>query len=337
MASTTLTSWALLLWNTLKSKGYDPRPVFLKSELDPAKLGDGQARYDAHKMRILWEEAVKLTDDENIGVEVGKSWCPTTFHALGFAWLASDSLYEGLQRLVRYSHLVNNSLITRVERFGTNYRLWISTTEDLALVHPAGNDAGLCAVIKMCRMLVGEHFTPVAFETIRPYRSVSTLEAYIGRTPEYGKEGNAFIIESKVAEKTLATGNPSLVEANERVAREYLIQVEKDDIVGNVINSIIEMLPAGNTSEERIAQKLHLTSRTMQRKLKQEGQSFKKLLNETRENLANNHIKNSSLSLTEIAYLLGFSDQANFTRAYKRWTGLAPSAHRKALFEKLSA
>jgi AraC-type DNA-binding domain-containing proteins len=61
------------------------------------------------------------------------------------------------------------------------------------------------------------------------------------------------------------------------------------------------------------------------------------LQNETREKLANSHIKNSQMSLTEIAYLLGFADQANFTRAYKRWTGYSPSSHRKELLLQKTA
>jgi len=337
MATTTLTSWALLLWSTLKARGYDPKPVFKEVGLDYTKLGDGQARFEALKMPQLWEAAVTLTGDEDLGVAVGTSWNPTTFHALGFAWLASDSLLEGFQRLHRYSHLVNNSLITRLDKVGTHYRFSMTTSEDINKVHPAGNDAGITAIIKMCRMLAGEAFVPVAMELARNHRNPGALEAYVGVSPEYNRLENVLLIDQHVADKSLATGNSMLAEANEQTIRQYLTEVDRNNVVGNVIAILIDMLPSGNASEEAVAGKMNLTLRTLQRKLKSENQSFKKLQNETREKLANSHIKNSQMSLTEIAYLLGFADQANFTRAYKRWTGYSPSSHRKELLLQKTA
>jgi len=328
MASTTLTSWALLIWNVLRDRGIDPKVAFARAGLDFTKVGDGQARYKALKIPLLWEAAVDLTGDPELGVAVGKSWCPTTFHALGFAWLASDSLFEGFSRLHRYSHLLNNSLVTGLEPVGAQYRFSITNSEDSSQFHPAGNDAGISSIVKMCRLLAGEEFTPTAVHLIRDHRGPGALEAYLGLTPEYSMQENAILIDRQQADKHLTTGNPVLAQANEQTIEHYMLELEKH----NVVAKIIELLPSGNISEEQVAGKLHMNLRTLQRKLKSEDENFRKLLNDTRQRLASGHIKNSHMTLTEIAYLLGFADQANFTRAYKRWTGQSPSAHRKTLY-----
>lgn len=336
MSSTTLTSWALLLWNTLKERGYDPRPIFEKAGADPSKLGDGQARYSVDLMPKLWDAAIEQTGDEDIGVAVGKSWNPTTFHALGFAWLASSSLLEGFQRLTRYAHIVNNSLIVNFEPKGANYRFSLSTSRELVKKHPAGSDAGIAAILQMCRLLVGNDFSPIAMELIRPHRSPSAIEAFAGITPEYSSQENVLIFDAKVMTTNLATANASLVTANEQVARDYLRWLNKNDVVSSVRAKIVELLPSGTLNEKRIAQSVNMNVRTMQRKLKDRNQTFKEIVNSTRQEIVQSYIRNSQLSLTEIAYLLGFSDQANFTRAFKRWNGVSPSEQRKVLEKKMA-
>jgi AraC-like DNA-binding protein len=92
--------------------------------------------------------------------------------------------------------------------------------------------------------------------------------------------------------------------------------------------ALLEHLPSGHVSEEEIAQGLHLSLRTLQRKLRDEGTSYKELLDETRRELATEYIKNPHVSISEITYLLGFSEPSNFSRAFKRWTGSSPSAFR---------
>ena len=333
MKPTTLTSWALLLWNTLKEMGFDPLPIFREAGLDPAKLGDGEARYETVKMVKLWEAAVDHTGDVDIGINTGKHWSATTFHALGFAWLASSSLLDALKRLERYAKLVNNSLTAKLSDDGANYRITLVAPHP-ELMHPTATDAGFTAIIKMCRLLTGENYQPIAIEMMRDHRAPGALEAFAGISANYNMSVNALLFDGVTAKRELVTGNPGLVEANEHIAIDYLRHLNSQDIVSSVKSKIIDLLPSGQASEENIAEKLNIQLRTMQRKLKQEGYSYKHILNSTRQEIAHNYIRNSRLSLTEIAYLLGFADQANFTRAFRRWTGSSPSEHRKLITQQ---
>ena len=89
-------------------------------------------------------------------------------------------------------------------------------------------------------------------------------------------------------------------------------------------------MSSGNIREDATAKALHMSVRSLQRKLKQEGATFKKLLDETRRELSLSYIKDKHTSINEITYLLGYSDPANFSRAFKRWTGTPPSTARSA-------
>jgi AraC-like DNA-binding protein len=97
-----------------------------------------------------------------------------------------------------------------------------------------------------------------------------------------------------------------------------------------VKTKLIQELPSGNISEEIIAEDLYMSQRSLQRRLREEGTTYKELLNETRRDLAAQYIKASSVSINEITYLLGFSEPSNFSRAFKRWTGVSPSEYRQS-------
>ena len=110
---------------------------------------------------------------------------------------------------------------------------------------------------------------------------------------------------------------------------ELIGRLDKNNITTQVKSKLLDLLPSGHSTEEAVIQALHLSQRTLQRKLKEEGTTFKELLDETRRELAKEYVNDTSLSFSEITYLLGFSEQSNFTRAFKRWQGQSPSAYRQ--------
>ena len=120
-----------------------------------------------------------------------------------------------------------------------------------------------------------------------------------------------------------------LAQMNDHIAVKYLAHLNKNDIVNQVKTCILDEIAEGNATELEAANALHTTKRNLHRKLQAQGTSFKQLLTETRQELAEQYINDSTLTLTEISFLLGFSEASSFTRSYKRWTGLPPSEARR--------
>ena len=110
---------------------------------------------------------------------------------------------------------------------------------------------------------------------------------------------------------------------------EYIAKLDNDNIIERTKVSIIDKMPSGNISDAIVARSLQMSERTLQRRLREFGTTFKSILNEVRRDLTNSYIRDSKLSLTEISFMLGFAEISTFSRAYKRWTGQSPSAYRQ--------
>jgi AraC-like DNA-binding protein len=93
---------------------------------------------------------------------------------------------------------------------------------------------------------------------------------------------------------------------------------------------LVKLLPAGRTDQETVASRLYRSTSTLQRQLNAEGTSYREVLESTRKVLAEQYLKEGGMSKAEIAFLVGFADQSNFSRAFKRWTGMSPGEYQDA-------
>lgn len=335
MPASALGSWAKLVWEELKSRNLDAHAIFKQSGIDPAKLSNPTARFPAQNMVSLWVNADAAASDPGFAVAAGKRWNPTTFHALGFAWLASSSLAGAFNRLVRYGRFVNDGLEYQLTSDGVVYRFRITAKqEDSEFFNQIqkgspGSDAGIVAILKMVRMLVGESFSPLEINRVQEPNAASLpLEQFVRCPIHYGKGYGELVIARQDMEQKLSSGNEELSQMNEQILLKHLSQLDREQLSTRVKLEILQQLPSGNVKESDIAESIGLSSRTMQRRLLDEGVNFSSLLQDTRQQLASQYIKDDQLSISEIAYLLGFSDQANFTRAFKRWNGVSPTQYR---------
>ncbi len=330
MSSTTLSSWARLVWEELQQRDIDAHAIFTEADLDPAMLQDPNARFPATRMAHLWQLAEERSGDPAIGVAIGMRWNPTTFHALGYAWLASATLAQAFHRLARYSRLINDASEFTLTTTGTNYLITGVVKDPGFVLSPVTTQATTVAVVKMCRMVLGESFSPVEVQfPFAPTAATLALETNLRAPLRFGCDRAGMLIDRQDMERPLSTSNPELSRSSEEIAMKYLSRLNQQQLAQQVRRHIIEALPSGRIKEEDIAAELHLSTRTLQRRLLDEGVNFSELLQAIRRELAQSYIDDSQLNVSEIAYLLGFSDQANFTRAFKRWFGATPSDWRQ--------
>jgi AraC-like DNA-binding protein len=132
--------------------------------------------------------------------------------------------------------------------------------------------------------------------------------------------------------KPLPSANPILAQLNDQIVESYLHML-KEDVEALVTSEIIKQLPSGEITQASVASALNMSTRTLQRKLTENQQSFRRLLNETRRELALQYIQHENIPVLEICYRLGFSEPANFTRAFKQWTGQPPAIYRQQFSE----
>jgi len=325
MATSTLTSWALMIHRALSAHAIDASALFRRAGLDPERLGDSNARYPLTGMQRLWALATSATGDECFGLEVAQAWHPTTFHALGYSALASETLREALQRMVRYGRVVTTGARLELEQNGDEVTVKLLGSLPLDQMVPASIDAGVASIVILCRQGRGGQVDPIHVRLTRAQPACfGRLQDFFGCSIDFGGPENSLVFRASDLDAQLPTANPVLLRVNEQVLTDYLARLERSEVTVQVQAKLIQLLPSGEVEESSIARMLNLSLRSMQRKLKARGVSFRKLLDDTRRQLAEQYLKDSTLSVSEIAYLLGFAEVSSFSRAFKRWTGHAP-------------
>ena len=124
---------------------------------------------------------------------------------------------------------------------------------------------------------------------------------------------------------------PDVANAIDRIAETYLESIEAEGTVAREVRQmLIQLLPSGRSDQDTIARRLYRSRSTLQRQLGAEGTSYRDILESTRKSLAEKYLQSGDYSQAEIAFMVGFSDQSNFARAFKRWTGVSPGQYRSA-------
>jgi AraC-like DNA-binding protein len=146
----------------------------------------------------------------------------------------------------------------------------------------------------------------------------------------FGAERNTLLLSAETVDRPLVGGNPQLAQLHDQVIVQYLARLDRNDIVQRTRAAILDGLQSGRLSDEQVAGALHLSVRSLQRRLEEGGTNFRRLVDDTRRDVAQAYIRDRNVSLGEIAFLLGFSDASAFSRAYRRWTGKSPTDARAA-------
>ena len=183
----------------------------------------------------------------------------------------------------------------------------------------------------MCRRVSTDKFQlqAVNFKHATP-RDPGQYREFFGCELYFDQPENQILIPHAFVDITLVGANPELALLNDQVVARRLARIDRKNIVARVQATLIDQLPQGKISDDSVAQALHMTVRTMHRKLTEVNNNFKALLTTTRRNMAELYILDNSLTLTEISLLLGFSEPSSFSRAFKKWTGSTPSEIRRA-------
>ncbi|RLA11011.1 MAG: hypothetical protein DRQ59_10705 [Gammaproteobacteria bacterium] len=332
--TTTLASSVLLLVRAIDSYGVDSSDLFSRVGLDYSKLKDPLARYSSEAVNKLWALADKAIDDPCFGLKVATFWHPTSYSALGYSWLASNSLEDAFMRSSRYARIVNTSAIDIMEYQETADAYCVIIHTDRlrpSLVAPTV-EYSVAMILVMCRAAYGPDLNPVrvSFQHKRP-ENADCFTDFFDAPVGFSQANNALWLTPEVVTTPLATANPELVRISDKVVTDYLAQLDRSDLSMQVQSKLIERLPSGQVNEEMIASAINVSQRSLQRKLKEQGVSFTQLLEDTRRDLGLQYVRDPQRSFNEIAFLLGFAEPGNFTRAFKRWYGKSPSKYRESV------
>ncbi|MGG5286643.1 AraC family transcriptional regulator [Pseudomonas viridiflava] len=322
-----LASWTRSLRKQLDALGLNSDDLCQAAGIDTQRLNDPEASFAASATAKLWQLAMRASGDPALGLRVSRFVSPTTFHALGYTLVASGSLREVFERIVRYHSMAEDSLELDFRAAGERYEFRFTAPTSTQLPTHELLDAFAAIYVRTCRNRLGRNYAPLAIHLQRPQPENPQPWLELFRAP-------LFFSASENRLEFACEDFDSHLDENPIVLTEQMPSAEPlpSLIWEQRVRSAIEtLLPDGEPSAESIAEALHLTPRSLQRHLADEGCRYDLLLNQCRQNLALMHMSDPHSSLSEVAYLLGFADTDSLSRAFKRWTGMTPGQYRSDL------
>lgn len=327
----TLASTTTLLATALREDyGIDPEPVFARAGLSVMPPESPQLRYPLSKIRLLWEYGREASGDDAIGLRSGRYAKPTNFYAFGYSWLASGTLLGAMQRLVRYVRVVSTASVeVSLVEMSDSYAL-ITVIPDPAHAPPKeGLDSGMTALLALCDTIAEKEICPLRVDLARPEVDHPEVYREALRAPvHFNADVGTLFFDKDVLREPLPLSAPDVAKATDRIAEQYIEVLDPRQVASQVRQLLITLLPSGKAGKDQVAERLNRSTSTLQRQLKSEGLSYRDVLESTQRGLAETYLRDKKYSLAQIAYMLGFSEQSNFSRAFKRWTSMSPKQYR---------
>jgi len=330
---TTLASISGLLAISLREEyGIDPAPIYSQAGIPLTPPESPQLRYPLAKIRNLWELSKEASGDEAIGLKTGRYAKPTQFYAFGYSWLASSTLLGAMRRLTRYYQLMSTASVEiSITETTDSYALSAVFPDESKSPPKEGIDCGMSAILSLCDIVAEKEIRPLRVEltcpaTVHPAAYRDALRAPI----QFNADIGTFHFDKETLRTPLPHGTPDVARATDKIAEQYIETLDPNKVASQVKRLLIGLLPSGKADQELVSSRLNRSTSTLQRQLASEGLSYRDVLESTRRSLAENYLRDRKHSYAQIAYLVGFSDQSNFSRAFKRWTSMSPKQYQES-------
>lgn len=330
---TVLARVAGLIVHAATRHGVAPRELLAGFGVDVQSLDDADARIAVSTEEALWSRAAALSGDAHFGLHAAALIRPGVFDVMDYAVRTAPTLREALERLARYNRLVHDvagfRIVDSAQTVRVEHRF---AAPGLQPCRHAAEFTLASLPVVASQMMQGRSpaVRAVAFAhpspaELAPYREV------FGVTPCFDAEVSAITFDAAPLQAPVPTADPGLSRVVTAHAERLLAEreVPAPGLVAQVRRVVAQSMHQGLPSLGDVAAALHLSERSLQRHLAQEGCSFSALVEQVRRDLALRYIGDPRMAIGEVAYLLGFSEPSPFHRAFRRWTGMTPAAARR--------
>lgn len=303
----------------------DAETFWRATDLRPELVEDNDARLTPVQFSVAWAELVRQTHSA-VALDIARHTPPGAFGIVEYVCRSAPTIGEALRRWVRYLNLLEDAV--EVALVVEDDRACVRVIRECEA--PANGARELCfaLVARQARELAGLQLLAVDFT--HPTRDPSPYRAWFDAPVRFGAPHSQLVIPRAALEAPLASSDPNLLSILTRAADELHRQRPADaTMVAQVARVLREALRTDEAHVDRIAKRLGLTSRSLQRRLKDEGTSFNAVREDVRRQLSRRYL-DEGLSIAEISFLLGFSEPSAFFRAFKRWNGMTPLEARRS-------
>jgi AraC-like DNA-binding protein len=322
-----LTGWVLAIIRAMKAADVDVDCLLAQIGMNPALLEGGYSRYSQQQISQLWQHAVTLTGDPTFCLKVAAEVRPATFHVVGYAMSCSATLSRALHRLARYCRLISDSATATLTEADDAMVLefHFDTGGEPPIYQTV--DAVVAAVLSFSRWIASEQLIPIQVRLSHPGpANDAPYRSFFGSPVLFADARTCIVWRRSDLDRPILSADEELATVLDGVANRNLERRMEGRFAVRVRDLLIAQLPNHSASKAAVARALNITERTLLRRLKSEGTTFAGVVQQLREQLALQYLQRGNVTNSEIACLLGFSDEGTFSRSFKRWTGRRPSA-----------
>jgi AraC-like DNA-binding protein len=320
-----------LVVEALDAVGADVGGFLTAFGLDRAALEDVDARLPASFDLALWAEAPRLSGDECFGLHAAEQVRPGSFDVLGYTLRTSPTIGGAFERLVRYNRLLHDQSEMGLTAHGEEARLSFQLFPEGTPRQQA--EFSLAVFLLFARQATGFDVVPLAVDFSHAEPQDVSEHRRIFRAPlRFRRPRPALVLSRSVLDLPLAQADPGLLTVLEKRVRELISRLAPGEgLLERIRRLVMGELSGGDPKVARLARELGMSARTLHRRLREAGTSFREVVDGLRQDLAVRYLAEERLAIAEVAYLLGFSEASAFHRSFKRWTSRTPADYRREL------
>ena len=293
----------------------------------------GSERLPIGQWWALLERVAQVSNDPHVGLRIGKLTQIQDVGVLGYLAASCETLGQAMQRLQRFEGLLQQLAASSVAVDGDCIRL--AWTNENGHSTDLSNEVLISGLLTVLGILIAPHrIKPVCVEFPRKSDSgLATYEAMLGCPVQFARPQLAVRLRADNLMLPINSRDTHLMQLLEQQAATALKGLEhSDEFLIQLQKAMSRGLLERNASMPWVAVQLNMSVRSVYRALNERGKTFKGQLNELRQTLAQQYLADETLSLSEIALLLGYSEQSAFNRAFRQWTGSTPLKHRREFY-----
>jgi AraC-like DNA-binding protein len=316
-------------FSRLEELGVRASAVLRRAGLPQGFIDQPRVLLKTEELFALWRAVGEISTNPAIGLLLGTESKTERFHPIGLAALASENLGAAIDQMARYKQLTCPEEIRQEkddDEWSIQFR-WLLANE---VEPPVLIECCFAWVLSVARHGTGTRVSPLRVEFVEPRQHVKTIERHFGCETVCGAPRNAIVFRAADTQRPFVTRNAELLAM---LAPQFDRELKQENLDENFADrvrvAIQQKLTGQRPTIEDIADALHISSRTLQRRLQEGGLSFQVALEEARHQLARHYLNNSFLELNEAAYLLGYEDANSFVRAFRTWEGVPPGRWRE--------
>ena len=312
-----------------QEKGITADDLLANTGIGQNQLSDPSARLTYQQILLLAENLIRLCPDETLGLDLGKAININQFGMLGYAILSCADLRSAIRLGIKYHSLVDPAFTFEAVEQGDVTAIRLTSHIPFEPMYRLLCDVFIGIFATLARFLTGDEINAreVHLNCARPDYAHAYEE--LTRCPVlFDQPRTEFIIDTALLSTPLAMADSATAAMAEAQCAEILTRMgPKEGIVAKV-RRILLGNPGSFPPVDTVASQLATSTRTLSRSLQDVGTSYQRILDEVRKEMAIEYLRNSNLPIEELAALVGYSDPSNFRKAFRRWTGHAPSYYR---------